>query len=73
MVNLLNPERVSIGGTLARTGDLLLDPIREGVERCAIPSAAASVEIVPGSLGEDADVVGAMAVAAERASTTRPA
>ena len=73
VVNLLNPERVSIGGTLARTGDLLLDPIREGVERCAIPSAAASVEIVPGSLGEDADVVGAMAVAAERASTTRPA
>ena len=27
VVNLLNPERVSIGGTLARTGDLLLEVV----------------------------------------------
>lgn len=64
LVNLLNPERIAVGGQLARTGDLLLDAMREGVERGAIPSAAASVELVPGALGDDAEVRGALLRAA---------
>lgn len=69
LVNLLNPEVIAVGGQLARTGDLLLDAMREGVERGAIPSAAASVSLVPGALGDDAEVRGALL----RASAARSA
>lgn len=69
LVNLLNPEVIAVGGQLARTGDLLLDAMREGVERSAIPSAAASVELVLGALGDEADVRGALL----RAATARSA
>lgn len=64
LVNILNPEVIAVGGQLARTGDLLLEAMREGVQRGAIPSAAASVDLVPGALGEDADARGALAQAA---------
>ena len=43
VVNLLNPEVVCLGGQVARVGEIILQPMREAIERCAIPSAAASV------------------------------
>ncbi|WP_205860566.1 ROK family transcriptional regulator [Phycicoccus sp. HDW14] len=64
VVNLLNPQVVALGGQVARVGEILLDPMREAIERCAIPSAAASVEVRVGLLPpEEADVRGALAVA----------
>ncbi|GAA4399520.1 ROK family transcriptional regulator [Fodinibacter luteus] len=64
VVNLLNPEVVALGGQVARVGDLVLDPMREAIERCAIPSAAASVDLRLGALRpEEADVLGALVLA----------
>ena len=64
VVNLLNPEVVALGGQVARVGDLVLDPMREAIERCAIPSAAASVDLRLGALPPaQADVLGALALA----------
>jgi predicted NBD/HSP70 family sugar kinase len=63
VVNLLNPQRIVVGGALAAAGDLLLDPLRAAVERGAISSAAASLQVVRGSLGERAEVLGAIALA----------
>ncbi|MBR7744739.1 ROK family transcriptional regulator [Phycicoccus sp. BSK3Z-2] len=64
VVTMLNPEVIAIGGQVARLGDLLLGPVRESVERCAIPSAAASVEIRVGELPPDeADVRGGLVLA----------
>jgi predicted NBD/HSP70 family sugar kinase len=64
VVNLLNPEVVALGGQVARVGEIVLAPMREAIERCAIPSAAASVEVRVGLLPpEEADVRGALAVA----------
>ena len=60
--NLLNPQRVVVGGSVGQAGDLLLDEMREAVRRTALPSAAEDVEIVPGVLGEHAEVLGAVAV-----------
>jgi glucokinase-like ROK family protein len=60
LCNLFNPERIVVGGTLAATGDVLLDPMRETVDRRAIPSAAEDVEIVAGVLGDRAEVLGAI-------------
>jgi predicted NBD/HSP70 family sugar kinase len=62
LCNVLNPRRVVVGGQLAETGELLLNPIRETLQRQALPSAAAGVEVVPDQLGERAIALGAVAV-----------
>ena len=59
VINLLNPERVIIGGGVADAGDILFDPIRETVAKRAMPIQAQSVEIVPAQLGNTAGVIGA--------------
>ncbi len=62
IVNLINPELVIIGGELAAADDVLLDPIRDAVERRAVPPAARAVRVIRGTLGEHAEVLGAAAV-----------
>ncbi len=62
LCNLLNPGLVVVGGRLAVAGDLLLEPLRESVRRYAIPAAAEAVRVVPGVLGERAEVLGALAL-----------
>jgi predicted NBD/HSP70 family sugar kinase/biotin operon repressor len=62
LCNLINPERIVVGGSMAVAGDVLLDPIREAVGLRAIPSAAEDVLIVPGELGERAELLGAVAL-----------
>lgn len=63
LCNLLNPARVILGGELAGAGELLLEPIRETVARHAIPSAAAQLTVVAGTLGARAEALGALALA----------
>lgn len=59
VVNLLNPERIIIGGGVADAGDILLDPIRETIKKRAMVVAGSAVEIVPAKLGNSAGVIGA--------------
>lgn len=66
LVNLINPEVIIIGGQLAKVGRIITDPLQASLERCAIPSAAATVTLREGELDADADVVGALAVAETR-------
>jgi predicted NBD/HSP70 family sugar kinase/biotin operon repressor len=66
IVNAFNPELVIVGGTVSAAGDVLLDPMREAVNRYAIPSAAADVRITRGVLGERAEVLGALELAARQ-------
>jgi len=60
LCNQFNPERVVVGGELAGTGDLLLAPLRDAVRRYALPAAAEAVTIVPGELGDRAELLGAL-------------
>jgi predicted NBD/HSP70 family sugar kinase len=62
LCNLLNPQRVIIGGSLSAAGDILLDPIRASLERCALPMAAATADVVAGELGNRATVLGALSL-----------
>ena len=62
LCNLVNPERIVVGGSMGHAGDLLLDPLREAVGLRAIPSAAEDVEVVLGELGERAELLGAVAL-----------
>jgi predicted NBD/HSP70 family sugar kinase len=77
LCNLFNPELIVVGGTLANAGEVLLEPMREAVQRRAIPSAAEDVKVVPAVLGERAEMLGTVAlVLYERegaASAPRPA
>lgn len=67
LCNIVNPARVIVGGTLGEAGDLLLEPMRTAVRRGAVRSAAHDVAIVGASLGHDAELMGAVALALERA------
>jgi predicted NBD/HSP70 family sugar kinase len=62
LVNAVNPARVVVGGELSMVGEPLLDGIRTSVERFALPAATASLDIVPGVLGDRAEVLGAIAL-----------
>ena len=59
VINLLNPEKVIIGGGVAEAGDLLLNPIRKTIKERAMVVAGNAVEIVPAQLGNSAGVIGA--------------
>jgi predicted NBD/HSP70 family sugar kinase len=61
-VTLLNPRLVVLGGDLAATGDVVLEPIRAAVARYSIPPAAEDVHVTRGTLGERAEVLGAAAL-----------
>ncbi len=58
-VNLLNPEKVVIGGGVADAGDLLFIPIKEALKKRAMPVQGGTVEIVHAELGNTAGVIGA--------------
>jgi len=60
--NLLNPRRVIVGGELSAAGEVLLGPLRDSLNRYAIPTAATDVTVVPGQLGKRAEVMGALAL-----------
>ena len=59
VVNLLNPEKIIIGGGVGQAGDMLFDAIRETINKRALAVSAQAVEIVPAELGESAGVIGA--------------
>ena len=66
IANVLNPELFVIGGDLAQAGATLLDPIREAIERYALPSAADCLRVERGTLGADAELHGAIAYGLEK-------
>jgi len=59
VVNLLNPEKIIIGGGVADAGEILLGPIKETILKRAMPISGSAVEIVPAKLGNTAGVIGA--------------
>jgi predicted NBD/HSP70 family sugar kinase len=68
LCNLLAPELIVIGGDLVAAGDVLLEPLRDVVQRHAVRSAAETAAIVPGTLGDRAEVLGAVALVLRRST-----
>jgi predicted NBD/HSP70 family sugar kinase len=62
LCNLINPECVIVGGDVSAAGELLLGPLDQTLRRNAIPSAIEELELIPGVLGERAEVLGALAL-----------
>ncbi|HEX4202684.1 MAG TPA: ROK family protein [Ktedonobacteraceae bacterium] len=63
IVHLINPSVIILGGSVAQAGDLLIAPLRERVQQLCLPAAYEPLRIVQGSLGSDANLVGAVTLA----------
>ncbi|HMZ82165.1 MAG: ROK family protein [Blastocatellia bacterium] len=59
IINLLNVEKVVLGGPVMGAGDFLLASIREEVARNAFAPLLVRCSIVTGTLGNDAGMIGA--------------
>lgn len=59
VVNLLNPEKIIIGGGVAEAGEILFAPLIKALKNRAMPIQGAAVEVVPAQLGNTAGVIGA--------------
>ncbi|HQZ83211.1 MAG TPA: ROK family protein [Pyrinomonadaceae bacterium] len=64
VINLLNIERVIIGGEIMEAGELILDPIIETARKRSFLPAFETTRILPGKLGDDAAAIGAAMLAA---------
>ena len=62
IVNLLNPERIIIGGGVADAGEFLFKSIRKTVNERALPVPGKAVKILKAKLGNDAGIIGAAAL-----------
>ncbi len=62
VINLLNPEKIIIGGGMAEAGEVLFSAIRDTVNERALPVSRGAVKIVKAKLGNDAGIVGAAAL-----------
>jgi predicted NBD/HSP70 family sugar kinase len=76
LVTLFNPALVVVGGDLASAGPLIFESIRVAIRRYALPAVAEDVTVVPGQLGDRAEVRGAAGLVlagAPRMLAVRPA
>lgn len=64
----LDPHRIVVGGELAGTGELLLGPLRDAVNRRVPLGGEGEVEVVPSELGARAEVRGLLALAFDQAA-----
>jgi predicted NBD/HSP70 family sugar kinase len=60
LVNLFNPNIVVVGGGVAQTGDLFLEPVRKVVLKRSLPAAAHVVRITTALLGKRSSSMGAV-------------
>ncbi|HVH30223.1 MAG TPA: ROK family transcriptional regulator [bacterium] len=68
LCNLINPQRVIVGGLLCRAGEVLLQPLRESIRRYAVQAAAKSVDVCPPVFLERAELIGSLALALQSSS-----
>ena len=58
LINLLNIERIVVGGGMAGAWELLYEPLMSEVDKRAFKIPAERCGIVPGTLGDDAAIIG---------------
>jgi glucokinase len=63
LVDVLNPQRIVLGGLAWRMGESMMAPMRKMLAREALPQTLRACEIVPAALGEQIGDVAALCVA----------
>ncbi|MBI3315354.1 MAG: ROK family protein [Candidatus Omnitrophica bacterium] len=61
LTNVLNPDRIILGGGIAQNGSMIFDPVIRTLRKKAFPIAARSVRVVPAALGSESGFIGAAA------------
>lgn len=62
-IMLLNPSRIVIGGGISKAGDRLFVPLRQELRRQVTSWSRARLDVVPGELGDDSVLYGALELA----------
>jgi glucokinase len=62
---LLNPDRIVIGGGVARAGPLVFEPIKRTIRERTSGIYHEHLEVVPAELGNDGGIIGSAALAIE--------
>jgi glucokinase len=65
LIDILNPQRISLGGTAIRLGSLLLDSVREAARREALPASFEACTLDKAVLGERIQDLSTLAIARE--------
>lgn len=63
IVWLLNPDRIVVGGGVAKAGEYLFGPIQKTIAKRTMKVFHEKLEIVPAALGNDAGIIGSAALA----------
>jgi len=66
LINTLDPDRVILGGGVARAGDLVFGPLRATYPPLVLCEASSRIPVVPAELGPTAAAVGAAWLAREQ-------
>jgi predicted NBD/HSP70 family sugar kinase len=69
LCTVLDPRLVIVGGKASAAGEVLLGAVRNGLRRRLSPAIAGSMKVVPGTLGDRAELLGAIALAGRSAPT----
>jgi glucokinase len=69
VINLLNIERIVLGGGVMQAGDLILNPIIQEAKRRAFQPCFDATQIVVAALGKDAATIGAAMLARDASIT----
>jgi predicted NBD/HSP70 family sugar kinase len=67
LVNIFNPSLILLDGSMARAGDLLLEPIRQAIGRRSLAASSSTTRIDLAQLGDNAIALGAVATVIEAA------
>ena len=67
IVWLLNPDRIVIGGGVARAGEYVFGPIQRVIEERTMKIFHEGLTIVPAKLGNDAGIIGSAALGLDNA------
>jgi glucokinase len=62
-IMILNPQRIVIGGGIAKAGDRLFLPLRAELRKQITQWSGARIDLVPSVLGDDSVLYGALAMA----------
>lgn len=71
LIHIVNPKRIIIGGGVSAAGSFLLDSLKETIKQRALTTPAKETEIVLSKFGEDASVMGAVALILAELFSTR--
>jgi len=71
LCTVLNPDHIVVGGPVTGAGDLVLGPLRDSMQRRAVPASGNDASVTASVYGDRASAVGALVLARETFAPVR--